>query len=368
MLKITHFASGDLWAGAEKQLFTLVSELIRHHDVEVIVVLLNEGELAEKLKNQGIDVRVFDESINHSLGLLSRIAGFLRTEKPDIIHTHGYKLNVLASAANLLAQRASNVRTIHGAPEHEFQIFSNLPGYAAAFLDRWTGRLLCKKIVAVTEDLEVLLQQVFQKSRLMTIVNGIDIGNASFNIDATDRTRGKSGHNIGIACRLSEVKRVDIFLQIADILVAENSRDWHFHVYGDGPLLPGMKNMAKKLNIVDRVEFHGHAHDMERRLSQLDLLIICSDHEAMPMVALESIIAGTPVLAHAVGGLKGLLSDHADILLVDENVPAQYAQKIKNYFDIDNPSIISDLQSKIKNHYSAERNAANWMDLYKEVI
>ena len=59
--RVLHIASGDLWAGAEVQLFTLVKTLHKYLNVPVSVILLNHGELENKLRAAGIKVIVLDE-------------------------------------------------------------------------------------------------------------------------------------------------------------------------------------------------------------------------------------------------------------------------------------------------------------------
>jgi len=60
-MKVMHIASGDLWAGAEVQLFHLARSLVKEKDIQLLVVLLNHGQLERELINQGISVTVFDE-------------------------------------------------------------------------------------------------------------------------------------------------------------------------------------------------------------------------------------------------------------------------------------------------------------------
>jgi L-malate glycosyltransferase len=117
MLKIWHIISGDLWAGAEVMACTLLRELNRNPDVNLSVILLNNGRLAEELRTDGIGILIFDEN-NHSFSsLLGQIRNQLRTNSPDIIHAHRYKENLLAFLAIQGICRPALISTLHGLPE-----------------------------------------------------------------------------------------------------------------------------------------------------------------------------------------------------------------------------------------------------------
>lgn len=69
-LKSLHVVSGDLWAGAEVQLFTLLTQFAKGAQVEPHAALLNDGELARRLRAQGIAVTIFDEARLNGLQIL----------------------------------------------------------------------------------------------------------------------------------------------------------------------------------------------------------------------------------------------------------------------------------------------------------
>lgn len=368
-LKITHFASGDLWAGAEKQLYTLVTKLSQNKAIQIEVILMNEGELSSRLKNNGINVVVFDETIDNAVVIFFNMFRYLKNTRPDVIHTHGQKENILASIANNLTCRAVNVRTVHGAPEHTLKGIRHFYKVLLRKMDNWTGRYLADKVVAVTNDLKNKLEASFDHERLAVIVNGINLEVKT----ASDKTPGirdkmSDKYHIGIAGRIYQVKRVDIFLEIARLLLSRNSERWQFHVFGDGPLRETYEAQSRELLSDDSVIFHGHRQDMENCLASLDLLIMCSDHEGMPMVALESIAAGTLVMAHATGGLVELLQPGQELLLVSRNDAEIYAQKIEELSQLDNTDLIRNLQLWLEENYSDSENSESWLNLYRGIL
>src|SRR5262245_3365177 len=122
-MRVTHLASGDLWAGAENQLHNLVLGLHQTQDVDVDVILLNEGLLAERLHQAGVTVTVYPENQLGGMELLSTIRRHLVVRRTAILHTHRYKENVLGAFAAALTPGARSTRTLHGAAEFHSRIW-----------------------------------------------------------------------------------------------------------------------------------------------------------------------------------------------------------------------------------------------------
>ena len=116
-IKVLHISSGDLWAGAEVQLFTLAKSLIKNSATQVDVILFNHGRLEQELLDSNINVIVLDETTLNSLQILRKIIHTIKIIHPDVIHTHRLKENILGSAAALLTGNTPTLRTAHGAPE-----------------------------------------------------------------------------------------------------------------------------------------------------------------------------------------------------------------------------------------------------------
>src|SRR5437867_2914963 len=116
-MRVCHVMSADLWAGAEVQVATTLSYLVERSDVDAIAVLLNEGRLAEELRQLGVEVAVVDEHLHSSLAILRFLVRFLRKRQVDIVHTHRYKDTVLGAVAAKLVGVPHVIRTVHGLRE-----------------------------------------------------------------------------------------------------------------------------------------------------------------------------------------------------------------------------------------------------------
>lgn len=112
-MKVCHIMSGDLWAGAEVPVFYTLKSL--NSRVQLTALLLNEGRLADELRKAGVEVVVGDEKKSGFRELKNAVGFELSRLKPDIVHSHRYKENLLV-ALNFRKTKAL-VQTIHGLSE-----------------------------------------------------------------------------------------------------------------------------------------------------------------------------------------------------------------------------------------------------------
>lgn len=361
--RILHLASGDRWAGAEAQLHTLLCALQQQGKWQLEAVLLNDLEPARRLRQSGIEVTVLPESELGFGALLRALLSHVRTYPPALIHTHRQKENILGA---LVARRhrLPSVRTVHGAPEHSPR---RLTQRLIRGLDRGLGRYAQQRIIAVSEPLARLLEEHFAPHQLATIPNGVDI-EAVRRRAAPPADLGPAARHIGLVGRLDPVKRIDLFLEMATLLTRDATRDWQFHVFGDGTLAPDLHRQAREQNLMDRVTFHGHRQDLPACLAALDALVLCSDHEGLPMVVLESLAAGTPVLAHDVGGLTTVLANDHGGLLVRNHSAEGYAEGLLQLLELDREILVEAGRQRLIQHYSATANATAVATLYQQLL
>jgi glycosyltransferase involved in cell wall biosynthesis len=363
-LRVLHVASGDLWAGAEVQAFTLMSHLKRIPETEVAAVLMNEFTLANKLRSSGVGVYVTDERKSGPLRILSSLRRVLHNWQPDVIHTHREKENILGCLGNGTCRNVPSVRTVHGGKEQSAQsIRHRLISYA----DRWCGRVLQERVIAVTQELAGKLADEFPAEKIVVIENGIDLETLkSQRTIAQFRAAEPNASHVGIAGRLVEVKRVDLFLEAAALLLRDYpERDWKFHIFGEGPMQRALEERAVRLQLGDRVMFHGHRHDITTCIGGLDALVICSDHEGMPMISLEAGALGVPTVAHAVGGLIDVVPKE---FLVVRHDSCGYRDGILRALRSDGRAIATRRATETAARFSAQRNAERVRALYEEVV
>ncbi|UZJ43911.1 glycosyltransferase [Marinimicrobium sp. C6131] len=357
-LKVMHIISGDLWAGAEVQAYTLISHL--REQCLVTAVLLNPGRLADELSQLDIQVIVLDETKMNSAALLVKLRKLMKALRPDIIHTHRQKENVLGSIANLISIRAKCVRTVHGAPEFSPKGLQRVQ----AKLDSLVGRCLQDAIIAVSDEMSESLEKIFPKHKIHYIANGINADLLrKISNQADFKERWPNDIHIGIIGRIEPVKRVDLFLEMIPLLMGElQNRALHFHIIGDGSLRLLLESQVDAMNFSESIHFHGYRSDIPTCIRSLDAVVMCSDHEGMPMTALEALAIGTPVIAHKVGGMAEILADYPEFL-VEEHSAFGYAECLRKALnEIDNYEI------KLPDNYTSKENFKSTLYLYKKLV
>jgi len=364
-LKVVHLASGDLWAGAEVQLFTLCKYLNFNDYVEVKVILLNHGELADRLLEEGIEVMVFEESKMSSVKFFFKLLTQLKSWKPDILHTHRQKENIIGSIAAKITGIKS-IRSVHGAQEFKYSWrlpYKNL----LPLLDRVSGNFFQEKIVSVSEDLTEKLLAVYSKNKLVTIENGIDIKALEPHIKVEDELFLRTPIRIGIVGRLVQVKRVDRFIEAANLLTKKSDTDtYRFFIYGDGPLHDEFERQISHAKLGNQIELAGHQHGIHQCMNNLDLLVITSEHEGLPMTLLEAMVIGIPVYSTNVGNIPKVLENgNCGTLMCDHSALA-----ISDIIESCATDIVV-LKEKVKRakervarHFSADKNANQFKHLY----
>jgi glycosyltransferase involved in cell wall biosynthesis len=343
----------------------LLTQLHRNGQFDVAAILMNDGELARRLRGADIAVDVLDESRRGFGALVLGTRRVLKTRRPVLVHTHRQKENLLGVLA-AWPLGIPSVRTVHGASE---SATTGALKRLLAWLDGWMAVHCQKGVIAVSGDLAAQLQRRLPGARIVTIPNGIDIETVRLaaHPPADLGRRHPAERQVGIVGRLDSVKRVDIFLDMAAELLRRKPDGWQFHVFGEGQLRKDLEAQAARLGIAGHVVFHGHRMDIAACLAGLDALVMCSDHEGLPMTPLEALAVGTPVVAHAVGGLVEVLHHEARGMLVEAHQPGAYADAVARIFTTAKPETPSQMSDR-EPRFSAASNAVAVTALYRDVL
>ena len=368
-IHVLHLVSGDLWAGAEVMLYNLTKTLHAELNTQVTVVILNPGTLEQKLRDCGIPVIVLDESKLNGFQIFKQLCKIIDDIRPDVIHSHRNKENILGSIAAWHKHRTPSLRTVHGASEHRPPLHQ-LPKHITLFLNRVCGRFLQRHIIAVSADLANKLKNDYPESKIKVIENGVDIDTLLSSV-VPSPSKNDSFYRIGIAGRLVPVKRVDLFIDCALYLKHHHPElNVHFHIYGSGPLQETLAAQARSSQADGYIHFEGHTEDIPKHLQTLDALLMTSDHEGLPMILLEAMSLHTPIIAHAVGGIPHLLDQGRCGTLVRNHTPKAFAETIVNL--IKHPEQYQQLTNlafeRVSQNYSATHTATAYLSVYKQII
>jgi len=371
-IKVCHLISGDLWAGAEVQACILLKQLARRSDLEVNVIILNEGKLADKLRAEGIEVLVIDESQNSFFRILRSARKHLSERNIDIVHSHRRKENVLAGLLKRSGHTRHLIQTVHGAPE-PFTGFDRLKEWFYMRLDRYFTNRYFDHILPVSDDLGRLLQKQLTRGRLTTIHNSIELDRVVPQRSAGQVRRqlglDESNPVIGSAGRMVPVKAYDVFIRAAGIIL-DSSPNAAFVLAGDGSELEKLKALAGELGISDKIVFAGFRDDVIDVLNCLDIFVVSSHHEGVPTVVLESMALQKSVVSTAVGGINEMLENGVSALLVKPGDPQTIASACLKLLNDDSlkAQLGDSARKTVENRFSAEKQTGMVAKIYRELM
>ncbi len=360
---------GDLWAGAEVQLLALMTYLVRLPGFEYSVVLFNEGRLADELRKLPLSLAVIPEKQHGPFALAAGLARVFRRFRPDVVHTHKYKDSILASIVARCMGGPHVVRIVHGLPE-PFQGLRNVKMSAYMIADRFVTRRLVDKVIAVSSEIEQALGRLYDPDRLVCIHNGIDLEAVRVTIQRADKRRewgvDDNAVLIGTVGRLVPVKAHAVLLEAFQILSQSHPNVLLIFV-GDGPLRVQLEANANQMGLGRSVIFAGHQAQAYDFINMVDVFVLASLHEGIPMVLLEALALRRPVVASRVGGIPEVLADGYSGVLVRPNNAEELAAAIQSL--IENPSKAVDFgasgRRRVESEFSAGLMATRTAELYR---
>jgi glycosyltransferase involved in cell wall biosynthesis len=165
------------------------------------------------------------------------------------------------------------------------------------------------------------------------------------------------------------VKGFDIFLEATGI-IHENRPDTRFLLVGDGPRLEALKAQARESGADRYVIFPGFRDDIHDLLNCLDIFVVSSYHEGIPMVVLEAMTLGTVVVSTAVGGILEIIEDGRSGVLVDGVDPRMIAESCLKLAADD--TLTGEIEvaapRRIADKFGIDAQRQKIADVYREVV
>jgi glycosyltransferase involved in cell wall biosynthesis len=370
--RICHLALGDVWGGAEAYLCELTRWLVRESDFEISAIVLNEGRLAEELRKLAVRVLIVSETSSNLLNSLTRIVRIFQEHPCDLIHTHKPKDNVLGVLAGRLSCRPIVVRTVHGSPEI-FSGIKQLKMILHELPNQFCNKFLVDRVIAVSKDLTDRLGRYYGSEKVICIHNGINHREMYAEDDSSEiRLRlglGKRDYVIGSVGRLTAVKGHEFLIRAAVHLV-EGPKTIKVILVGDGPLRKHLEGLAVHLGVSERVIFAGHQEHPGGFLQAMDVFVLPSLNEGIPLALLEAMSACRPIVASRVGGVPEVIEHEHTGLLVESGNEQELATACNRFI---NDKLLADTVGsaaylKVMSHFSSKVMGEKVVSLYRDLI
>ncbi|REJ77048.1 MAG: glycosyltransferase [Acidobacteria bacterium] len=302
-----------------------------------------------------------------SLGLLlraGRVRRWIRASGLDLLHCH----LPLAGVAGRLAARGLGVPLVY--TEHNLQ-----PRYrrATRALSRTTWGLQ-DQVVAVSEEVAASIRQhLGDRVPVQVVLNGIDVERFAA-ATASAELRAELGLEegapvIGAACVFRRQKRLDLWLEAAAHIHRRRPQT-RFLLVGDGPLLSEVEATARQLGLESALRLPGLQPDITGHLALMDVFLISSDFEGLPLALLEAMAAGVPVVATAAGGIPQVLrGDLAESLCPLGDADALAARVLERLDHPERSAVLASLgQQRVRADHSVERMTTELDQIYRRLV
>lgn len=365
-LHIIHVLASFEVGGAERVALSLVRSQLKAGAKVTVVALSEENPiLREQFDSTGVKTKIILRSMRGVDFLLARkLKRFFLSEAASVIHAHNPLANIYATMAARQA-KLPIVYTKHG------------DAIAQGFR-MWLRKKCASKnnaIVAVSEATADTAMQIGENNgqRPFVIENGVDCEVFQPNPDVRSRVRRELGFTddhfvFGSVARLQPVKRHDIQLDAVEPLLDDRVR---MVVVGDGPLGPELNQRVAESEKSGFISMLGNRTDVDELLTAFDVFVLSSEREGLPLVILESMASGTPVIATAVGGIPKVVEHNSNGFLVPEVNPESFRSGLSEVLQL-SPQRLASVAQSARNHivegYSTRAMAAAYERVYRDIL
>jgi glycosyltransferase involved in cell wall biosynthesis len=318
-MRIVQFVLNLDMGGLERLAVDLAyCQLAEGHE-PTIYCLTHPGRLAAEATSNGVCVRSFGKSGGPQLGTLWKVAKQLRQDRPDVMHTHNHLVHHYGVIAGILARVPVIVNTRHRAE----QKISNGPDgshIATESPDKKSDMIF--KATLPWVDSVVLISEATRQffvrhrgipaAKTRVILNGAHLEKF---LDVPAQPGSASPRiRFGMAARMVPEKDHFTLLR-AFAAVLKQVPEAELRIAGDGPLRGRLEAFSQELQLADRVKFLGALPNTYQFMSELDIFVLSSLNEGLPLAILEAMAAGVPVVATRAGGVEEAAIDGQNAFL-----------------------------------------------------
>ncbi len=297
--------------GAETYFCKLENRL--SHPRFIFYTAAASGDLLGKLKHKE---RYITLSRKNHLANVIKLMKVIKEKKIDVIHANSLRMALYAIVIqNVMTKDVQIIYTKHNVTILEKKM--------KRMFSRLLNRQIARIITVSKFEKDNLVKLGVAETRITTIYNGVDLEQFNFK----GKQKG-SVRNIGILARLSQEKNVELFIKVAHAL--RDSPHFIFHIAGDGPEKNKLQKMICDMDLAHKVKMHGEISDPERFIHQMDLLLLTSLREVFPMVVLEAMAVGTPLISIDTGGIKEAVIHNKTGLLAEDYSVREFVEKINS--------------------------------------
>ncbi len=373
--KIIYINSLPNFGGGEKHLLDLIRKMQREESFEIVVACPKGSPLARE--SSGLGVRTFPVPLKSKFDFKSIfiLRDFLRRGKFHIVHTEDVRSNLLGTIAAVMARIPIIVWTVHLLSiNRSIKEINPIKKRIWISVDRTLARYV-DKIITISEfnRKELIEKERIEPEKIVVIPNSINLDEFNRRINVAKKKEEFRINNrekvVGFIGRLNHQKGL-VYLLEAAMVVTQSVSNVRFLIIGDGPKRAEFEERTKELGIAGKVLFAGFRDDVNELYPIFDITVLPSLYEGLPIVPIESMGSGKPVVATQVAGTPEVVIDGETGVLVPPKDAESLAEAILQLLQDD--ALRRKMGKKgrelVKEKYSNERMVKAHKMLYQNLI
>lgn len=321
--------------GGGERVFAQIINRLSIERYRIIVACLPTGAFIEKIKRSGVQIKSVDMRKRFNPGVIFQLADLMKNEKIVIVHSQGARADFFARIAAKLARAPIVVSTVP-MPVEGFDVNPLRKLIYMAF-NRFSERFV-DRFMVVSDALEKMMieKHGIEPQRVVKIYNGIEKDEYCIPDKeiACRRSRFRKEFGlgddvliIGAIGRLVWQKGFEYFIEAMPNVLKRFPKAI-FLIAGEGELENGLKLKCKKLKLEDKALFTGFRKDIRDVLASLDVFVMPSLLEGLPVVLLEAMAMMKPIVATKIEGIIEALENGVTGLLVSPKDPQILSEAI----------------------------------------
>jgi len=368
-LRVLQFITPAGFYGAERWVLALA----RNIDAKAVVcdlAVTREGagqdlSVAEYYPtDQGQEVHYLNMDGRFDVRAIKRLCKVIRDRNIDVIHTHGYKSDIIG----LLAARRTGIACIstpHGFPGRtgwKMGAFIRIGAYSLRHFDYVAP--LSDELVADMKRFGV------PEAKTRFVRNGVDLKEIDGVLKTLEKTKMPAqGQTVGFIGQMIPRKGLDDLLAVFDRLYSNDAK-LCLQLVGDGNQRTHLESIASSLQARDAISFLGFRSDRLELLADMNLFLMTSSLEGIPRCLMEAMAVGVPVVAYDIPGVDQLITHGETGMLAPHGDKAALERCCRQVLEDRDlaETLITNGRRLIEEKYSAARMAREYESLFNELV
>ena len=308
---VVHLVYSLGYGGLEQVIVNLINNSQDDNVNHIVITLVDIQDLYQKI-NANVPIYCLNKKAGNDIGSHFRLFKLLLNLKPDVLNTYNFgtiEYQLTAFICNVKTRVHSEHGRDHDDPDGANRKRNSIRKFVSFFLS---------KFVVVSPDLYDWAKNIVKVShnKIQLIYNGVDTDVFTFSEDKFNKF---TLCNVG---RADPVKNQKLLISSYSHIFNKypDFQESQLLIIGDGPLFDSLQSEITRAGMTENIRMLGFRDDIDEIMKKSHLFVLSSIYEAMPMVVLEAMSCGLPVVSTDVGGVSNLITKAEGWLVPSQDI------------------------------------------------